>query len=649
MERTLSRIQVLLVEDEPAHVELIRRSFEGRTDPVVDLRVASTMATAFDEIGRQPPDLVLLYYLLPDGKATHFLAELPLMRRFPVVIMSSHGNEQVAVQVMKAGALDYVIKSDHSFSEMPHLVRRTLREWRLTQQHLKAQDELQRFFNLAQDMLGISDYGGYLKQVNPSFENLLGFQQHELYNRSLLDFVHKDDQAHTKTFLEDAAAVHASLSFETRLLCRDGSVKWVEWVVQPYATRQLLYMAGRDITERKHAEEQLIMAKEAAEEMATLKTAFMANMSHEIRTPLTSILGFTSILSEEVDGNHRELVDTIERSGRRLMRTLNSVLDLSLLESGSLKAHPERLEIVREVRDAVEGLMPVAERKGLTLTIHANLPKIYCSVDRACLTRILDNLIDNGIKFTESGGVSVVIRTEGTKVFIDVIDTGIGISPMFVNQLYDDFKQESTGIARSFEGVGLGLSITKRLAALIGADLEVSTRKGEGTRFSVALTYEEPIWSILGEDVRLESGSWSKMQPTTAMRRPRVLSVEDQADARMLVEHVLDSYCDITCVPTALDVLDKIAHETYDVILVDINLGLGMNGSELAAALREHLGEQTPPLIAVTAFALPGDAQRFLSNGFDGYVSKPFKPEQLLATVFMHAGVATRSKFRNVR
>ncbi len=241
-----------------------------------------------------------------------------------------------------------------------------------------------------------------------------------------------------------------------------------------------------DITERKQFERELIHAKERAEEANRLQAAFLANMSHEVRTPLTAIVGFAAVLAEEIPPEQHEFVELIRKSGDRLMATLNSVLDLAQLESCSLQLSPMVLDVAREVEETVRLFRKRAEDKGLQLTFEGGLDRpLHAFVDPAALDRILSNLLSNAIKFTPSGRVTVSVSRKSQQVVIRVEDTGTGIDEAFLPHLFEKFKQASNGDSRAFEGVGLGLTITKQVVELMGGEIAVESTKGQGTIFTV--------------------------------------------------------------------------------------------------------------------------------------------------------------------
>ncbi|MDX1548163.1 MAG: ATP-binding protein [Rhodothermales bacterium] len=276
---------------------------------------------------------------------------------------------------------------------------------------------------------------------------------------------------------------------EETLSAPDGSVRHLLRVATPVLDDDdaVIYVVsyGMDITDRKRFEQKLLEAKNAAEEMARLKSAFVANMSHEIRTPLTAILGFATVLGEELDAQQRELVGIIKQSGERLLETLNSVLDLARLEANAIEVDPQPVNVAEELLAAARLFKPMALRKGLNFRVETPTPEPYAQLDRACLHRVLSNLLSNAIKFTDAGEVHLVLRSLQTEVQIRVADTGIGIAADFLPHIFEQFKQESTGLARTHTGSGLGLSITHHLVERMHGRIEVESVKGAGTAFTV--------------------------------------------------------------------------------------------------------------------------------------------------------------------
>lgn len=309
---------------------------------------------------------------------------------------------------------------------------------------------------------------------------------------AFLTRVHPADRAQVLERIRSVVDGQTRFAIEHRIRSQDGEERWVRLQGRVYRKEgQAHRMSGiiMDITTRKQAERELKAAKGKAEKMSRLKSAFLANVSHEIRTPLTSIIGFAEVLVEEVSDAHRDSAEKIVQSGHRLKQTLDSVLDLSMIEAGEFSLNYRPFDLAGEVRQRAELLRPTAERKGLDLTIDVPASTVEVRLDPNCLDRILTNLLTNAIKFTEEGSVGVRVRTQPSAVVLQVTDTGIGIGDEFQSELFEAFKQESGGLQREHQGTGLGLSITKELVDMMGGDIAVESQKGTGTTFTVRLPY----------------------------------------------------------------------------------------------------------------------------------------------------------------
>ena len=424
---------------------------------------------------------------------------------------------------------------------------------------------------------------------------------------------------------------------------------------------------ARDITSQKEREQVLRQAKEEAEAAARTKSEILNNMSHELRTPLASILGFAGVLQEESEGQQEEFARRIARSGERLRQTLDSVLDLAQLEADGKNLEWRRVDVAQLARETADFFRPQAEEKGLDLEVKTSGPsEAVAHLDEGALQRILTNLLSNAVKFTEEGSVTISVEadpetTEAGAVRLRVEDTGIGISEAFLPNLFEDFKQESTGLSRTHEGSGLGLAITKRLVALMDGTIRVGSTRGEGSCFTVTFPRNPS-----GEEISTGSSSTGKQafsaseeRISAALPERYMLVVEDNPSMRRLAEHVLQH---VGVVETARGFDEAVAaarrrsqgqRTPYDLLLIDIDLGEApsgegaRNGLHLLRKLREELGYAEVPAVALTAYAMPSDEERFLEAGFDDYLAKPFKRKELvqlvetLSSVRVEEGVAS--------
>jgi CheY-like chemotaxis protein len=272
----------------------------------------------------------------------------------------------------------------------------------------------------------------------------------------------------------------------------------------------------------------------------------------------------------------------------------------------------------------VHYLYPRAQEKKLYLDIKPASSKIYANLDRDSLDRVLSNLISNAIKFTREGGVTVSVDHDQKDLIIKVADTGIGISEPFMPHLFEAFRQESTGMTRTFEGTGLGLTITKRLITFLGGHIEVKSQLGEGATFTV--TFPGVVLGVGDRDIVLKS---TEQVDNIDRGRPKVLVLEDNQDARRLLEKFLEGGYDVELAGEEIIALKKAREQLFDVVLMDINLGGGRTGVDALRALRHLSGYEQVPVVALTAYAVTGDRERFLSHGFNGYLGKPLTKQEL--------------------
>lgn len=359
---------------------------------------------------------------------------------------------------------------------------------------MKLRESEERFRTMADDapvLIWLSDVDGDLTYFNDRWLRFTGRGLEQELEGKWIESVHTDDRKRIQEAFDRSHDRREGFTIEFRLMHEDGEYRWMLLRAIP---RRLLDgtfigFVGScvDITDRKLAEEKLLHSKQQAEDLTILKSAFLTNMTHEIRTPLTVILGFTSVLRQGTRREYQRFVNLIERSGRRLLLMLDSVLDLAQLDAGTLGVEPSRQNVADIVHSVVATLVPIAEDKHLYLTFDEPESGPYATMDAAVVVRVLNNLLDNAIKFTEQGGVHVFVDEDETHVTIHIRDTGIGISDEFLPHILEAFSQESTGIERTHQGSGLGMTVSNLLLELLGGKLLIQTAKGVGSTISVRL------------------------------------------------------------------------------------------------------------------------------------------------------------------
>lgn len=392
----------------------------------------------------------------------------------------------------------------------------------------------------------------------------------------------------------------------------------------------------RDINRQlETANARLREANERLQQADKLKDDFLANTSHELRTPLTSILGFASVLREELTGEARTFATMIQQGGERLLGTVNALLDMARLQADLMELEPDDLDAVAEVRELARSLEPQAEEKGLYLDVIPGPPEVHARLDRSCLERILLNVVGNAIKFTHEGGVTLGVEATEDEVTFVVRDTGIGIPEEFLPELFGDFKQASSGYGRSYEGNGLGLAITRRIVHLLGGDITVESEAGRGTEFRIRLPrYSEAVPA----DAVADAGP-----PLSAHLRVLLVECPDKPHARL---RRLLGGPGLRVVSGSEAGYDAMLEGPYDLLLLDSQLSPLASGQTLLEAARAIPSHERTPAVAVTSYAIPGDGELYRRLGFTAHIGKPITRQRIRRIVELalaERGAAPRS------
>jgi signal transduction histidine kinase/ActR/RegA family two-component response regulator len=424
---------------------------------------------------------------------------------------------------------------------------------------------------------------------------------------------------------------------EHRVRCADGSWKWIlerGKVLARDAADMPVRVIGThaDITERKLMEEQLSMSKEAAEAASLAKSTFLATMSHEIRTPLNGVMGMLQLLkTTRMDDEQRDFVDTALLSSRNLLRILSDILDLSQVEAGALAIQDALFALEALTRPVVGALGIEADNKGLALAVEVDpaLPA-FLRGDQGRIRQVLFNLVGNAVKYTERGQVRLELYPlphggpDRVCLHLVVADTGIGIPDGQLDLVLEPFRQGDGGSTRKYGGAGLGLSIVKRLVALMGGTMAICSEPGQGTEVHVSL------W-LRPADAAAEERPEPFGRPGAA-RRARVLVVEDEAINRLAIVSILQRLGhEVGQASNGQAALELLAREPHDIVLMDIQMPV-MSGIEAARRIRSGASGTVRadiPIVALTAYAMAGDRERLLAAGMDDYLAKPVDLEDL--------------------
>ena len=333
---------------------------------------------------------------------------------------------------------------------------------------------------------------GQVEYANRAWVHMHGYDSaEELIGQPVKTFLKEEGPQEDQPIFYQCLQEQKAYERVTRHVRRDGTTFPAYLTVTPLLDdeRGAVTFVGtaNDITKQKQYEQKLIDAREKAEERSQLKSAFLANISHEVRTPLSGIIGIAEVLSEKVTEEWREYALLIAQSGHRLLETLSAILDWTQLEGDSSQLHPSSFDIVERIEETVQFFRAQANEQGLSVHFEPASQSVPVTLDRSAVDRILNNLISNAVKFTEAGSITVAVEPAGKHVVIRVADTGIGISEEFLPHLFEDFRQESAGTNRKYHGSGLGMAITKRLVKMLGGTIEVNSKRGQGSTFTIRL------------------------------------------------------------------------------------------------------------------------------------------------------------------
>ncbi|WP_136805867.1 PAS domain-containing protein [Desulfosediminicola flagellatus] len=503
----------------------------------------------------------------------------------------------------------------------------------------------QRFRNLLEnvEMVAVRGYNDKQQVIfwNKACEDLYGYTQDEILEQGTEHLIIQEDHRETIVHMINSW-ITDNIPFPTgefTFLHKDGSLRSVyssnAMQINSQGNREI-YFIDVDLTEINMAYSQLIEAKEQAEAASNAKSMFLANMSHELRTPLNGIMGMHHVLERTtLDKQQQQYLDLAQTSAQRLTNLLNDILDLTRVEAGRMELKTRQFNIIDTLKDIEQLFKASSSQEGVTCRFHADqaIPSNLVG-DPARLQQILNNLVGNALKFTQTGTIDVnvyplpISKDRDCTLLFSVSDTGTGISDETQKSIFQSFTQGDEGFTRSHQGAGLGLSIVKQLVSLMGGNMSVDSNLGEGTTFYFSLPFSL-------ENLNEAKATTVPHHSLYNSSHLKALLVEDDLISQMVFQKLLEyDGCKVHIADDGKQAIQALQEQSFDVIFMDVQMPV-MNGVTATRAIRSgESGDnaRNTPIIAMTAFAMTGDKEMLLAAGMDDYIEKPVEIE-LLQTV----------------
>ena len=626
---------ILLIEDNPGDIRLIKEMLTEITSFNYKLIVAETLKDGCEQIKNNNFVLILLDLNLPDsiGKQT-FDTIIKFTKSIPVVSVSGLQDVELSISLIQEGAQDYIEKKDLSSSLLGRTIQYALIRKQAEENLRKSENRYHDLFSQANEGLLIMTLDGQLSDLNRAFAEMHGYTVDELknYNIRKLDVL-GDNTLDDRTNLIVRILAGEVVRFDVEHYHKDGHIFPVSVTTSLVSIddQQFFQAFHQDITERKHSEKELIIAKDRAEESDRLKSAFLANMSHEIRTPMNGILGFAGLLNEpDLSGEQQhEYIKIIEKSGARMLNIINDIVDISKIEAGLMNLNFNDTDINEKIEFIYIFFKPQVEEKGMQLLFKNALPtkEAIIRTDNEKVYSILTNLVKNAIKYSKEGVIEFGYLKKGETLEFYVKDTGIGIPKDRQEAIFKRFIQSDISKKQAIQGAGLGLSIAKAYVEMLGGKIWVESEEGIGSTFYFTLPYnaEPKEKNVVGNIVPAQN---EKNQ----IKDLKIIIAEDDEISEMLITIDVEQFSkEILKARNGFEAIEVCRNNPdTDLILMDIQMPV-MNGHEATRQIRQF--NKDVVIIAQTAFGLSGDREKAIEAGCNAYISKPIKKDELLSLI----------------
>jgi PAS domain S-box-containing protein len=496
--------------------------------------------------------------------------------------------------------------------------------------------DIVKYFGLCYELLPfpveVFDEKGFAVYVNTAFAQKWGYNANELQGYSYNaddELVRREIAKKINDVLKSNNSIHINNYMDSRLLGNDKAVPFLNTTIFPISLQKdkFVVLFHEDQTDVILAEEEVRKARDTSKEADRLKSTFLNVLSHELRTPLNIILGYSTIIKEnlkdKIGSEDRIYLDNLHTGSERLFKSITQMLEFAQIEAGNYKMNIETFNLVGVFKNCIEPYKYKAAEKKLDFTVKFEEDNIYVDIDLQCVETVLNNLLDNAIKFTRQGYIDVEVETyrERELAVCKLKDTGVGISTEYLDHLYRPFSQEELDIGRNFEGNGLGLAISKRYLEKMGGSLIVDSIKGVGSTFTFTLP--------LAKKTKIE-----KLKKIVDKKNGvvKILMLDDSGDSYPLIKAYLKDNYDINVFPSQEFDTNLLVTKDFSVIIFDVTVNYWNRGLEIVRKVRDTKNSNIPILILSSEF-LQEKIQEFRKAGADEFLVKPFAKIDLINSI----------------
>ncbi len=632
------RLKILVVEDSDTDRMMIVKTLE-QSGFTTEVKVAENIDDAFAMCSTNEFDCIFLDYFFPQKNGSDFIRSYTSKSgNASIIVVTSQEDVNMAVECMKLGAVDYLTKNQitpASIAKSLHyaLAAKSSREniYRAEQALMESELKLKSIIARSPIIFFNIDQHGVFTLYKGKAASSLMIKPEEVTGKNILEVSEK-----TPIKLEDyrLACKETRLNFNVQV---NNQYFDVNYIPVKNELKQITGMMGVaiDVTSFKQAEDHLNNTIQVTEAASKVKEQFLANMSHEIRTPIHGIISLTQfVLGTELTAEQRQYLTLINKSADSLLVIINDILDLSKIDADKVEFEEIPFNLHDTIQTSVAAFIPKTIEKNIQIRtdLSPDLPQ-HLNGDPVRLTQVINNLMGNAVKFTHKGSVSIgakVKEKNENSVVIEftVRDTGIGIPPHKIGNIFETFSQAGADINRTYGGTGLGLSISKTLVEKQHGVIRVESLLDAGTTFTFSIPYK-----ITPENT---PGAVTQDQEITFSRQFNILVAEDNDINRFIIEKMLKDWdMKVAFAKTGTEAVEQASKSTYDLILMDVEMP-DMNGYRATEIIRtEFEGPMKHvPIVALTGNAMSGEREKCLQAGMNDYISKPFKASELKDKIY---------------